>query len=187
MNPTVVAWLDRTPKVEGFIEKNRLTPLWPPTRKAIVAQLRILEEGPNNKIYQVPSGINGPLFIRCAEQQLFSGLSSRVVCGLRGKALRPYYQVYREKASFRGIQAVFSIPQAVMAITATFGGLIKIEKYQLSRTRDTVTLQEIPCWEGEPGSLPSVFQHLRKAVEAAWLKIQSDNPTAVFYAQTQAA
>ncbi|TSC56395.1 MAG: hypothetical protein G01um101418_389 [Parcubacteria group bacterium Gr01-1014_18] len=98
--------------------------------------------------------------------------SGTIVCGLSGKALKPYYMP-RGGHRACGTHAHFSVPNAVVTITAgKKSGILTINKYTIRKEMYIARIESEKIWSGQIEELPNIFAHYKEAAEAADRKSQ---------------
>lgn len=96
--------------------------------------------------------------------------SGRVVCGLSGKALRPYY-VPRSGHLACGTHAYFSVPNAVVTITGyRRSNEVMIEEHRIVRDGNVAWIESKELWSGDLEVLPEFFNRFQAAAKAAKAK-----------------
>jgi hypothetical protein len=118
--------------------------------------------------YDIPPGLGGSTFlIDVAEEGgAFTKTGhARVVCGVSGKPLRPYYMP-RNGHLANGQHAFFSVPEQVITVSANKEN-IKITRHVLSEVGDRVGMESEEIWSGRQEELPETFGKYAAAVEAA--------------------
>lgn len=124
----------------------------------------------NPETYEIPSEVNGGmLFLDLVEEgggMTHTG-SSTVVCGLSGKALRPYY-VPRGGHLSCGTHAFFSVPNAVITVEADRqDDNVVIKEHRIVCDDNVARIKGKKIWTGALNELPKIFSHFQKAAEAA--------------------
>ncbi|MBN1325962.1 hypothetical protein JW977_03195 [Candidatus Falkowbacteria bacterium] len=123
--------------------------------------------------YEVPVEVNGAtLFLDVAEEGggMTNTGSGTVVCGLSGKALRPYY-VPRGGHLACGTHAYFSVPNAVVTVTGyRRDENVTIEEHRIVRDGNVARIKSKKLWCGELEVLPESFNRFQAAAEAASTK-----------------
>ncbi|MCL5006929.1 MAG: hypothetical protein M1153_02190 [Patescibacteria group bacterium] len=124
----------------------------------IVVDLQELPEKsgfPSPRAYYLPPQLSSlkpepELHIELSEHggaELHSG-SATIVCGVSGKALRPF-RIPRSNVMACGEHAIFSVPWAVMAITATHpGDKIEVLKHRIEKFPMGARLKTEEVWKG---------------------------------------
>ena len=158
-------------------------------RGGVVVELpaRKKESGSNPDTYEVPAEVNGAtLFIDCAEEGggMTNTGSGTIVCGLSGKALRPYY-VPRGGHLACGTHAYFSVPNAVVTVTGYRRDTnITIEEHRIGRDGNVARIESKKLWSGELEALPETFNRFQAAAEAASTKGNCYHCRCVHFAET---
>jgi len=131
------------------------------------------------KTYTIPDDLKGHefgLFIDVAEEG--GGKSNTgdatIVCGLSGKALKPYYVPGGGHLSC-GIHAYFAVPEAVVTVNADRHHddvRISINRHEIQRTANNgiAYIRSKKLWSGQPDELPNAFMRYEDAVNAAVAK-----------------
>jgi len=139
--------------------------------------------------YEVPAEVNGAtLFLDVAEEGggMTSTGSGTVVCGLSGKALRPYY-VPRGGHLACGTHAYFSVPNAVVTVTGyRHDDNVTIEESRIVRDGGNVArIESKKLWSGELEELPETFSRFRAAAVAAREKSNCYHCRCVHFAEAR--
>lgn len=93
--------------------------------------------------------------------------SGTIVCGLSGKALRPYY-VPRGGHLSNGTHAYFSVPAACITITGyRHIDAVTIEEHRIVKTDNGVRIESLERWSGALEELPDTFIRFQAAAKAA--------------------
>jgi hypothetical protein len=120
--------------------------------------------------YEVPAEVNGAmLFLDVAEKGggMTNTGSGTVVCGLSGKALRPYYTP-RGGHLACGTHAYFSVPNSVVTVTGYRRDTnITIQEHRIIRESNIARIESKKLWSGELEVLPESFTQFQAAAEAA--------------------
>lgn len=127
-------------------------------RGGIIAELKELRNGSGQFCgYQLPEQLNGAkLFIDCSEHGggMTNTGSGTVVCGMSGKALRPYY-CPRGGHLACGVHAYFSVPETVVTVTGYRRDTkVTIEEHRISVTPENCSprvarIATKQLWSGE--------------------------------------
>jgi hypothetical protein len=139
-------------------------------------------------VYTFPPGMNGAdLLIDVEESWLreVEGTRAQVVCGLSGKALRPYFVPARGHPSGRSGQAFFSIPTAVVLVTAYRDGRVEIRHLWVETGGDITTLLARLLWSGSAAELPHLPSQYGAAARAAIEKAKCEHCCHVHYAAAE--
>ncbi|MDD3487516.1 MAG: hypothetical protein PHF35_04050 [Candidatus Moranbacteria bacterium] len=133
--------------------------------------------------FDVPAEVNGAtLFIDVAEEGggMTNTGSGTVVCGLSGKALRPYYV---PKGYCNADHAYFSVPGSVITITGyRRDDNVTIREHKIVREGNMARIDTEVLWEGELEFLPNLYGRYREAAEAAHRKGNCYHCRCVHYA-----
>lgn len=106
--------------------------------------------------------------------------SGTIVCGLSGKALRPYYT---PKGYSNSDHAYFSVPSAVVTITGyRKDENIKIIEHRIVLKDNSARIDSRKLWSGEVEALPNLFSRFQAAAEAAAKKGNCYHCRCVHYA-----
>lgn len=90
-----------------------------------------------------------------------------VVCGLSGKALRPYYVPHGGHLAC-GTHAYFSVPVAVITVTGyCLSDDIVIKKHEIVRNGDSAQIKSSTLWKGDLEVMPESFSRFQAAALAA--------------------
>ena len=120
--------------------------------------------------FEIPHEVNSAtLFIDCTEHGggMTNTGSGTVVCGLNGKALKPYYMPRRGHLAC-GTHAYFSVPNAVVTVTGYRRDTnVTITEHRIVREGNIARIESKELWRGELEVLPETFEHFRAAAEAA--------------------
>lgn len=120
--------------------------------------------------YEVPTEVNcATLFIDVTENGggMTNTGSGTVVCGLSGKALRPYY-VPRGGHLANGTHAHFSVPNACVTVTGyRHENVVTIEEHKIKRGGNIALIETKELWRGDIESLPNLFGRFHVAAKAA--------------------
>lgn len=101
--------------------------------------------------------------------------SAQIVCGLSGKALRPYFTPTHGHLS-NGTHAYFSVPGSVVLVNASRGhgsAGIWITKYEVIQEGQFAKIVKTDIWSGQSSELPEVYNQYAAAVEAAAQKCRT--------------
>jgi hypothetical protein len=111
--------------------------------------------------------------------------SGTVVCGLSGKALRPYYVPRRGHLACNA-HAYFCVPNAAVTVTGFRNGKVKIEEHRIVRDGNNMTLIEsTKLWYDELRMLPETFSRFRAAAQAAITKAKCYHCRCVHFARVR--
>ena len=125
--------------------------------------LRKKESWDNPDTYEVPAEANGAtLCLNVAEEGggMTNTGSGTIVCGLSGKALRPYYVPHGGHLAC-GTHAYFSIPVAVITITGYRRDVdVTIEEHRIVRSGNIARIESKKLWNGALEVLPESFSRL---------------------------
>ena len=134
----------------------------------VIVELPVKKE--NSDIYEVPMEVNSAtLFLDVTEDGggMTNTGSGTVVCGLSGKALRPYY-VPRGGNLACGTHAYFSVPNAVVTVTGyRRDDNVTITEHRIVRNGNIARIESKKLWSGELEVLPELFDQFQAAAEAA--------------------
>jgi hypothetical protein len=141
----------------------------------VIVELPVRKKELLNKsdTYEIPAEMNdATLIIDITEEG--GGMtnigSGTIICGLSGKALRPYY-VPRGGHRACGIHAYFSVPNAVVSVTGyRRDDNVTIEEHRIIRDGNVARIESKELWSGELETLPDSFSRFRAAAEAANVK-----------------
>ncbi|MFA6981956.1 MAG: hypothetical protein WC243_02960 [Patescibacteria group bacterium] len=118
---------------------------------------------------EIPSSYSSEFFLE-AEEELLADGSYSVVCGVRGRILKPFLILSGGRRSF--VHARFSVPRRLVTVTAN-DDRVSIEEHRLVVMPDPniLELQTRICWEGRHVDLPycNGYKCFRSAVSAAVL------------------
>ena len=121
-------------------------------------------------IYEIPTEVNSStLFIDATENGggMTNTGSGTIVCGLSGKALRPYY-VSRGGHLACGTHAHFSVPNAAVTVTGyRCDDEVTIEEHKICRDGNIARIESKLLWSGNVKMLPESLSRFRAAAEAA--------------------
>jgi len=96
--------------------------------------------------------------------------SATIVCSFRGKLLKPYYRPTKGHLS-NGIHAYFSVPNAVVTITArSYDSDISIVMHRAIVKNGIIDIEGKELWSGEFEFLPKKFECYRDAIDAVVAK-----------------
>lgn len=128
-------------------------------------------EGGNGTSFDVPPEVHRKihtLFIEGTEHGggMTNTGSGTVVCGLAGKALRPY-RVFRSGDLSCGTHALFSVPSGFVTVTASRDGSLEIVEHRIRRPGPTAVIESQQLWTGHLDELPNLFAHFSPAAQAA--------------------
>ncbi len=134
--------------------------------------------------FEIPDEVaTATLFIDCSEHGggMTNTGSGTVVCGLSGKALRPYYV---PKGYSNAEHAFFSVPNAVVTIKGRRrDNNITIKEGRIAREGNLAWIEEKELWSGELETLPDIFVRFQAAAEAAYQKGNCYHCRCVHYAE----
>jgi len=128
-------------------------------------------QGHDSYTYLIPQevGDDAMLFINLAEKggAATNSGSGTIVCGLSGKALKPYY-IPRGGHLACETHAYFCAPQAVVTVTGyRRDDTVIIEEFKIFRDRNIARIDSKKLWEGQLEELPKTFSRFQAAAEAA--------------------
>ncbi len=152
-------------------------------RGATIVELPTSKEKP--EWFEVPAEVAAAeptLLIDCEEHGggMTNTGSGNVVCGLSGKALRPYYV---PKGYSNSTHAHFSVPNAVVTITGyRSDDNVTIKDHRIVREDNLVRIQTTELWGGELEALPETFSRFQAAAEASYQKGNCYHCRCVHYA-----
>ncbi|HUW72211.1 MAG TPA: hypothetical protein VMV66_03440 [Candidatus Humimicrobiaceae bacterium] len=124
----------------------------------------------NHETYEIPAELkDATLLIDVAEEgggRTKSG-SGIIICGLNGKALRPYY-IPRGGDRACNTHAYFSVSHLVVTITGyRLNSKVTIEEHWIVRDGSVAQIKSREIWSGELEVLPDSFSRFQSAAEAA--------------------
>ena len=140
-----------------------------------------------SKIYTMPTECNvDDLCINVAEEGgcTEDGGFSIIVCGRKGKALKPYRITTKEETK-NGEHALFSVLQSVATVRGRYGDdYVIIETHDIKVNKNgEVRIKTRLKWEGNLKNLPIFVLSYRKAAKAAYEKSNCYNCNHVHYVQ----
>jgi hypothetical protein len=120
--------------------------------------------------YQIPKEVDGVmLFIDISEHGggMTKTGSAIIVCGLTGKALRPYY-VPQHGTLVLGIHAHFAVSTAVVTITGYRNeDNVTIREHRIVHERKIARIKTTELWHGRWQELPQSFSKFYAAAKVA--------------------
>lgn len=127
----------------------------------------------HQKGFEVPDELcDATLLINVAEEggAMTKTGSATVVCGLSGKALRPY-RVPHGGHLANGEHAFFSVPDAVITVMGyRSSGKVVIEEHRIVRDGRFAHIKTKMMWSGHIGDLPEMYDRFAVAALAANVK-----------------
>lgn len=144
-------------------------------RAKLVKNAVILELVQNTHgIFEVPEilkNFSHKLLIECEEYGggATNTGNAQIICGLSGKALRPFYVPQRGHLA-GGTHALFSVPESVVTISFSHhrgDGYVNIRNFSLRKVGECrFVVDEFEVWTGRPEDLPLKFRQYSSAVDA---------------------
>lgn len=152
--------------------------------KATLIDLPPVVDKEGCRAFRLPKeAANALLFLDCSESadEGDGRPFATVVCGLSGKALKPYYESRGRGKKYKRY-ARFSVPQAIVTVRS-WDNKISIMKHRVEVVRpQTAQVFSFVIWNGKLESLPRKFAHYRSAAESAQAKLRCVDPHRLHFA-----
>lgn len=181
-------------KIVAKVKKESLELVDSLNKRGINAKLArngVVIELPNDEVsgkYEIPAEAQDAiLFIDCTESGggYTNTGSATVVCGLSGKALRPYL-VSRSGHRACDTHAYFSVPCSVITVTGyRKQSNIEIVSHTIIRDGNIARIESKSIWSGDFRELPKIFERYEQAVFAANKKADCYHCRHVHYAEIE--
>jgi hypothetical protein len=154
------------------------------TRTGILVTLLPIDPD-NQEEYWIPEELEEPIFLlHAAEEgggQRRTGRST-IVCGLSGKALKPYY-IRAGSAKICGEHAYFTVPNGLVTVSGyRQDRSVAIREHTILIHKGIAKINTSILWDGERQAIPRSLSDFWDAAQAAEDKCQCQSCRDVHYA-----